>query len=40
MAYLMNYEQYQKYNKSGIYSISIVYKDEKEETGRKLVYVG
>ena len=36
MAYLMNYENYLKYNRSGIYSISIVY----EGGGCKLLYVG
>lgn len=36
MAYLMNYEEYQKYNRPGIYSISIIY----EGGNRKLLYIG
>lgn len=36
MAYLMNYEEYQKYNRPGIYSISIIY----EGGARKLLYIG
>lgn len=41
MAYLMNYQQYLKYNASGIYSISIIYTTEgKGEVGRKVVYIG
>lgn len=41
MAYLMNYKQYQKYNASGIYSISVIYTKPNEGTvGRKVVYIG
>lgn len=36
MAYLMTYEQFEKYNRSGIYSISIIYGNG----NRKLLYVG
>lgn len=37
MAYVMNYQQYEKYNTSGIYSISIIYGDN---DARKILYVG
>jgi len=41
MAYLMTYKQMMKYNRPGIYSISIIYPGEDgKERGRKLVYVG
>ena len=41
MAYLMNYQQYQKYNASGIYSISVIYtKPDEGVIGRKIVYIG
>lgn len=41
MAYLMNYQQYLKYNASGIYSISVIYtKPNEGVVGRKVVYIG
>lgn len=40
MAYLMSYHDYQRYNRSGIYSISVIYTKKDGEVSQEVLYIG
>lgn len=40
MAYLMSYHDYLRYNRSGIYSISVIYTKPNGDTSQEVLYIG
>ena len=40
MPYLMSYHDYQRYNASGIYSISVIYTEQNGEVSQEVLYIG